>query len=671
MRKTYSHAMRKYITAAVVSAALMLVCAAVLAVFDVDRYIAATTLFCTGTATVIYVALLAKSRRNTIVKYLKNITAGDADLSENLITSVPLPMAVCSVDGTIRWYNDRFSKVFGGKKFEHENLDDCIESLRWSDVLKYPNGKGVMETIGERTYSIRWQIMRDNMAPNRIGEHYSVFFYLRDMTRELQLMENYDNERVDIAAINIDNIDEFFQKSDDDTADLASLKVRNAVAAWAKIAEGVLKKTERDKYFVAFEHKNLQKCIDDNFSVIENVVKVAEEFKFPISISIGIGTGGSLCENEKSARYALDLALGRGGGQVCVKDDKEFKFYGGRKVEYERSTRIKARSVSAALSELIKNSDNVILMGHKNPDYDCFGAAVGLSRAARCMGVSAYIVHEKVAPAVEHMYRELCESGDYTAMFVDESEAVEEITKDTLVIVLDTHRNSMVPAPKVLERAEKVVVIDHHRRSTEFISPCSLVYHEPYASSTCEMVTELLEYMDTGTQVTKLEAQCLYTGILMDTKNFMLKTGVRTFEAASYLRKLGLDTVAVRRMFSSRLEDYIVKSHIVSESVIAADGVAVSHTEISHINIRQLASQAADEMLNLEGVSASVVVFKTNTGVGYCARSIGTVNVQLIMEKLGGGGHMTVAGASIDGVDIEGGIEAAKKAINEYISERN
>lgn len=671
MRKTYSHAMRKYITTAVVSAVLMLILAAVFVVFDIDRYMAAGVLIIAAVAALVYVALLAKSRKNTIVKYLKNITANDADFSENLITSVPLPMAVCSVDGTIRWYNKRFSMVFGGKKFEHENLDDCIESLKWSDVLKYPNGKGVMETINERTYSIRWQIMRDNMAPNSIGEHFSVFFYLRDMTRELQLMENYDNERVDVAVINIDNIDEFFQKTDDDTADLASLKVRNAVAAWAKLAEGILKKTDRDKYFVAFEHKNLQKCIDDNVGIIENVVKIAEEFKFPFSISIGIGTGGTLTENEKSARNALDLALGRGGGQVCVKDDKEFKFYGGRKVEYERSTRIKAKSVSAALSELIKNSDNVILMGHRNPDYDCFGAAVGLSRAARCLGATPYIIREKVAPAVEHMYKELIESGDYDGMFVDEGEALEEITRNSLVIVLDTHRNSMVPAPKVLERAEKVVVIDHHRRSTEFISPCSLVYHEPYASSTCEMVTELLEYMETGTKVTKLEAQCLYTGILMDTKNFMLKTGVRTFEAASYLRKLGLDTVAVRRMFSSRLEDYIIKSHIVSTSTLAARNVAVSHTDINHVNIRQLASQAADEMLNLEGVAASVVVFKTNTGVGFSARSIGTVNVQLIMEKLGGGGHMTVAGAAIDGIDLNDGIEAAKVAINDYINERN
>lgn len=671
MKRTYSHAMRKYLTAAVTSAAIMMIFAAATIFLELNKYVIAGVEIGLAVLIVVYVGLLSKSRKNTIVRYLHNITGNEESLSENVITSVPLPMAVCSVDGTIRWYNDRFSNVFDGKRFEHESLDDCIKSLKWADVLKYPNGKeDVIEHIGDKTYSVKWCILKDNMEPNRIGEHYSVFFYLKDITEVRELRENYENERVDIAAISIDNIDEFLQKFDDDTAEATSSKIRGCIMSWAKMSDAVLKKLDRDKYFAGFEHQNLQKYIDDNFSIISNIVKIAEEVNFPLSVSIGIGTGGSLAENEVSARHALDLALGRGGGQVCIKYDTEFKFYGGRNVEYERSTRVKARSVATALGDFIKNSDRVIFMGHKTADYDCFGAAVGLQRAVRSLGAVPYIVHERVSPAVEHMYNELKGIEEYRGMFVDEYEVIDKVTPNTLLIVLDTHRPSMVPSEKLLEKAEKVVVIDHHRRSTEFISPCSLVYHEPYASSTCEMVTELLEYINIDDAITKVEAQCLYTGILMDTKNFMLKTGVRTFEAASYLRRQGLDTVSVRRMFSSSLEDYTQKSEIVGRSKMVTDEVAISMAYNTHPNMRVIASQAADEMLNLQKVKASVVVFPVDSGVGVSSRSLGTINVQLIMEKLGGGGHMTVAGATIDGCSVDEGVEVAKKAIKEYIEER-
>ncbi|MGM9936600.1 MAG: DHH family phosphoesterase, partial [Candidatus Ornithomonoglobus sp.] len=254
-------------------------------------------------------------------------------------------------------------------------------------------------------------------------------------------------------------------------------------------------------------------------------------------------------------------------------------------------------------------------------------------------------------------------------MFMDENEILEEVTKDTLLVVLDTHRPSMLPCPKLLEKVSKVVLIDHHRRSTEFISPCSLIYHEPYASSTCEMVTELIEYMGIGGAITKQEAQCLYTGIIMDTKNFMLKTGARTFEAASYLRKMGLDTVAVRRMFCTTKEDYTLKAEIVNSSVMIAENIAIGKTYKSYKNIRMVASQAADEMLNLNNVMASVVVYPAEGGTGFSARSVGTMNVQIIMEKLGGGGHATVSGAYIKGIDVDEGIKRAGAAVRSYLAD--
>lgn len=669
MKRTYVNVTHKYMVTAVASSVMMLVCALVALFWEKYIAIVAGAVFALGA--IVYITVVTRTRKRNIVKFLHHITGDDMDLSENLIMSVPMPLAVCSIDGVIRWYNDRFEGIFEDKKLPDESIEECITSLKWSDVLKFPNGRQTMEIIGENIYSVNWRIMKDRIKPNESGNHYSVFFYLKDITRECNLVRKYENERVDIATVNIDNFDEFMQKVDDEVAEMAASKVRAAVVNWAKSVDAVYKRLDRDRYFVAFEHQNMEKCIADNFSIIENVMKIAEEVKFPISISIGIGTGGSIGENEVTARHALDLALGRGGGQVCIKYDNEFKFYGGRNVEYERSTRVKARSVATALSDLIKNSDNVILTGHVSADYDSFGACVGLARAVREMGKNPYIIHERVAPAVEYMYDELKGVAEYASIFVDEIEVLEKITADTLLIVLDTHRQSMLPNQRLLERVEKVVLIDHHRRSTEFISPCSLVYHEPYASSACEMVTELLEYMNVGNAITKLDAQCLYTGILMDTKNFMLKTGVRTFEAASFLRRMGLDTVAVRRMFSNELDDYSKKSEIVTNSELINEEIAISKTYETYANQRVIASQAADEMLNLRKVKASVVVFPIEGGVGYCARSLGTVNVQLIMESIGGGGHMTVAGATVMGIDVDEGVEKVRIAIKEHLSERN
>ena len=667
MKKAYSHTMRKYMAAAITASLVLFICGLLL--IWPGMYIAAAVECVLGLALFVNVLLLGRKRKEIIAKYIHKALADDEGIAENAMTGVPMPMVICSIDGTIRWCNDLFRDIFPDRKLKYEVLDDCIPGLKWSYVLKYPSGQTHETVIGESVYRMQWYMIKDKIEPNKLGDHYSVFFYMKDITREKKLEIDYRNERIDVAVINIDNYDEFAQKANDDILEATSSKIRLAIAAWAKKSGAVLKKTDRDRYFVVFEHQYLAGYIENKFEVVEQIRKIAEEIKFPLSMSIGIGTGGSLSENESRSRHALDLALGRGGGQVCIKDDTQFKFYGGKTGEYERSTRVKARAVASALKDFIQNSDNVIFVGHSAADYDCFGAAVGLQRAVRIMGKTPYIVHERVAPAVDTMFSLLKDKEEYSGMFVDENEVFEEITPDTLLIVLDTHRPSMLPCEKILERVHKVVLIDHHRRSTEFISSCSLIYHEPYASSTCEMVTELLEYMGVGGDLTKEEAQCLYTGILMDTKNFILKTGVRTFEAASYLRKLGLDTVAVRRMFCSSREDYAMKSEIVNSSKIVSESVAVAKTHKTYRNMRMIASQAADDMLNLENVRASVVVYPAEGGSGFCARSLGGINVQLIMEKLGGGGHMTVSGAYIKGISVEDGVRAVEQAVIEYMNE--
>ena len=666
MKKAYSYAMRNYMSIAVAAAAVLVIAAAV--VIARGEIALGAVQGVIGVALFAHLMILGYKRKRDMVRYLRLVTKDETGLSENVLMSVPMPMAVCGIDGTVRWYNDKFSSIFGGT-LPYEILDDMIPELKWSDVLKNQKGKGIITELAGRIYSARWFVLRENRAQDDISAHYSVFFYLTDITREKQLEETCDKERADIAIINIDNYDDFSQKSDDDAMEAVCSKIRAAINVWAKKGRAVVKKTDSDRFFVVLEHRSLQGYIDEKFDVVENVRKAAEEAKIPLSISIGIGTGGNIEENETAARNALDMALGRGGDQVCIKDSDQFRFYAGKNREYERSTKVKARAVADALEEDIKGSDNVRMVGHRAADFDCFGAAIGLQRAVREHGKTPYIVRERVSPAIDKMYNAIKGIDEYSGMFVDENEVLEEVTPDSLLVILDTHRPSMLPCTKLLERVSKIILIDHHRRSTEFVSPCSLIYHEPYASSTCEMVTELLEYMSVGSKLTKTEAQCLYTGILMDTKNFILKTGVRTFEAASYLRKLGLDTVRVRKMFSTSIEDYAMKAEIVETARMAADGIAVAYTENSHRNIRVIASQAADDMLNLNDVSASVVVYPMNGGAGVSARSLGTINVQLITEKLGGGGHMTVSGAQLKGKSVPEGVRMVTDAIRVYAEE--
>ena len=429
-----------------------------------------------------------------------------------------------------------------------------------------------------------------------------------------------------------------------------------------------MKKTERDRYLVLFEHRYLKNCIQKKFDVIEKVRSLSDTVKMPVSVSIGVGVGGTILENNDYARAALDMALGRGGDQAAVKDASQYNFYGGISKDYEKSTRVKTRAFSVALKDFIKNSDKVIFMGHSALDYDAFGAAIGLQRAVRTLGKVPYIVFDN-SPAVKLMADDLNKIEEYRGMLISPEAAEDIITMNTLLVVLDTHRPSMMPNPELLKKTTKVVLIDHHRRSAEFLTDISLVYHEPYASSACEMATEILQYINDSKKLTAFEAKSLYVGILMDTKNFTVKTGVRTFEAASYLRRYGLNTSDVRRLFNSDKEDFLRKAEIIKKSVSVNDKFLVSVCDNVYPNMKVISSQAADDMLNISGVSAAFVLYPLENEVCLSARSLGDVNVQLIAEKLGGGGHSTVAGAQLKINNLNKAFDMLKKAINEYIEE--
>lgn len=611
--------------------------------------------------------VISKRNKKDFSDYVKMITSQKEGMSSDAISKFPLPMAVLQINGQISWYNDLFMEMLGSSDLYNIVIGDVMPELKWSDVLKSTNGIYTYATYKGHHYNVVGDIIK-NSASSSDSPNFSVLLYFIDKTEIETLRKRYDDEKTDIAIVNIDNYDEIFQKLDDSECQQTMAKINKYIIGWVSESKGVMKKTERDRYIVFFEHRYLSEYIKNKFDVLEKVRRLGDALKMPITISIGIGVGGSIQENDAYARAALDIALGRGGDQAAVKDPSQYNFYGGIAKDYERSTRVKTRSFAVALKDFIANSDKVIFMGHSGLDYDSFGAAIGLQRAVRTLGKEPYIVFDH-SPAVKKLADETVKFDEYRGMLISPEMADGIITMNTLLVVLDTHRPSLLPDPGLLEKTTKVVVIDHHRRSTEFISNVSLIYHEPYASSACEMATEILQYIDDNKNMNSFEAKALYMGMLMDTKNFSVKTGVRTFEAASYLRRYGLNTSEVRSLFGVDKQEYILRAEIIKNSRSIGDNILVGVCEKEYPNLKVVSSQAADEMLNLNGTTAAFVIYPMDGQMCVSARSLGGINVQLITEKLGGGGHATVAGAQLETNDANKALTMLSSAIEEYLNE--
>ncbi len=665
MRKYYGQITKSYTKAAVISALLLIIGAVLFFVTKNEIVILLEAV--SGAGIFGTVLLLNRRRRESVNNFLAMMAKNSNSVSSNVMGSVPIPVVVTHIDGSVFWYNEKFSELFSNKDLFGISVETIIYDLKWSDVLKSTSFYEKQVKVGENKYSLLAHTIQNKTSGISDEDKVSVYIYLIDMTAETELREMYENDKTDIAIINIDNYDDVLQRVNDNDQQHIISQIRRCVNEWGEEGSALVKSVDRDRYYVFFEHRYLSDYIEKKFDILYRVRKVGEEIKLPVSISIGIGVGKTLAETDSYARSALDMALGRGGDQVSIKDETQFSFYGSKARDYEKSTRVKTRAFASALKDFIKSSDKVIFMGHSNADYDSFGAAMGLQRAVRTMGKKPYIIYDNNSPAIGKLFDELHTVQEYKGMYVSGENALELLTPDTLLVVLDTHRPSMLPCPQLAERAAKVVLIDHHRRSTDFINPCSLIYHEPYASSTCEMATELLEYMNLSSSLTTTEAECLYTGILMDTKNFIVKTGVRTFEAASHLKRLGLNTIDIKKLFNVNKDEYDRRADIVRTADMVAPKIAVAKTYQKLPNIRVVASQAADEMLNIADTHASIVVYPIDNNVGISARSLGDINVQLIMEYLGGGGHSTVAGAQVKDKNVDMVVDEVTEAVSKYL----
>lgn len=468
--------------------------------------------------------------------------------------------------------------------------------------------------------------------------------------------------------IEVDNLDEVIKTMLEDKRPLLIAEIERAVNGFGQNMNAMLKKYSSNKYVLTIQDKYIQKEMDKKFDILDTVREIDEGNQMSVTLSIGVGRGGETpLDNYNLALSAKELALGRGGDQVVVKSKDKLSFYGGKTKEVEKRTKVRARVIAQALSDLIKESSKIYIMGHKNIDIDCMGAAVGINSVVRMLGKECSIIIDSQSSGIKHILRWFREDSDYDNIFINYDEANNVIDEDALLILVDVHNKGYVQSMDLVSSFNRLVIIDHHRKAKDFIEGALISYIEPYASSTSELVTEMIQYMTENPRLKPIEAEALLAGICIDTKNFYFKTGVRTFEAAAFLRKLGADTVNIKKVFGDDLDTYIKRSEIMKSAKIINDiAIAICPPGMAD-NV--LAAQAADELLNITGIQASFVLVKIEEDIIISGRSLNKVNVQLILESLGGGGHMNMAGAKLEHTTYEEAEERLREAIDKYLRE--
>lgn len=605
-------------------------------------------------------------RHKEITKYIENLTLNIDTATKDTLLNFPMPLVVTEIDGTIIWYNSSSKEMFGGVELLEKTIHSFVKDLDPNNIGNEQINFSKEIVISGRHYNVLGNFVKVDSKIDEDG--FIILLYFIDNTELVEMKKQYCDEKAVIGLIVIDNYDELMQSTDDSKRPQMLAEIDSKITHWADNTGSIIKKFERDRYLFIFEHKYMKEFEDKKFEILDCVKEINVGNKIPVTLSLGFGLNGkSFWENFKYANASIDIALGRGGDQVVIKDNKDFTFYGGRSRELEKRTRVKARVIAYALRELIDQASNVLIMGHYNCDIDCLGASLGIYRVAKNRNKEVYIVLNNSNPTIDKFVSKIEKSNEYENIFIATNDALDKLSKKTLLIIVDTHRPKYTEAAELIRYTDQIVVIDHHRRGTDYIKEAVLTYHETYASSTCELVTEILQYVEEKIKLKPIEAEALYAGIVVDTKNFTFKTGVRTFEAAAFLRRQGVDTVSVKQLFQNDIDTYIDISETVKDAEILMDSIAVSICSPIVKNPALIAAQAADQLVSLTGVTAAFVLSNNNGSIFISGRSLGDVNVQVILEKLGGGGHMTVAGAQLQGISMEEAKEKLKNAVLEYM----
>lgn len=617
-------------------------------------------IFLLALSAIAYIAIwyirLSKNMSNYMVEYsmasenTQNIFSQDLDI----------PYALMDKKGIIAWRNRAFNGLVQKDRLSKKDIHAMFENITPSDIENISDKADFHGEYQGKKYRIR-------ITRLYIEESFVYTVCLFDETDLVDLRIQKENSRFVVGLIYMDNYDEAMESVEEVRRSLLEALIDRKINQYINGFNGIVKKLEKDKFFFIIKKEDLDSAISVRFDILEDVKTVNIGNEMSITLSIGIGYGSeNLARNYELARMAMDMALGRGGDQAVVKTEDDIRYFGGKAQTVEKQTRVKARVKAHAFKELLENKDKVIIMGHKMLDMDAFGAAIGIWRIATHLNKKAYILRSDVNPSVRPMIEKFKAPEYPEDLFMSEEKALNSLTNDSLVVVVDVNRPSITEGPSLLKKAKNIVVLDHHRQSSEIITNATLSYVETFASSACEMVSEIVQYISDDIKLKTLEADAMYAGIVIDTQNFNVQTGVRTFEAAAFLKRSGADVTRVRKMFREDAADYLAKAEAIHNAEIYENYYAISECDSANTASPTLVcAQAANDLLNIKGIKASFVLTLYNDVIYISARSMDEVNVQTIMEKLGGGGHRSVAGAQIK----EGSIEDAKNLVKKVLKE--
>ncbi len=589
-------------------------------------------------------------------EYIEGLSFDVESASHNSVLKSPFPMAILRENGEIMWYNDSLATLLPQGDYIGKIFNQVFSEFAIS-----PESESITEIIlQERDFTI-YSVLADE---SKSSEERVYVYYFIETTELCQLKQKYEEDMIVKGYIYVDNLDEITKHISDSERAVIASQTEKLISDFVGMHQGVLNKFDRDRYSFIMERKFFEEILKNKIPILKEVKNIETFDSLPVTLSIGIGVGESLGETENFSRVALDMALGRGGDQAVIKKGNDFTYFGGQNRETEKRTKVRSRIIALSFKEMVAEADKVIIMGHKSADMDSLGSCLGLARIASAYDKPAYIIIDESNVNTEAVFQKTHLDKDFENTFVTPAQAEMLIDSNTLVAVVDTHKASLTAAPEILTKDVKIFLVDHHRKGADFIYDAQLTFHEPYASSTCELVVEMLQYLDDKVKLKRLEAESLYAGILIDTQNFSMKTGVRTFEAASYLRKTGMEPGVAKNLIKADFDNYIKVSEIVRSAEIYKDSIAIVRYYGEEENSIFIA-QAADDLIDIKGIEAAFVIFRRGEDTIISARSNGKINVQVIMEKMGGGGHQLVAGCQSKELTVDRAIMQIKEILDE------
>jgi len=622
--------------------------------------------------------------RKAIATEMVHYAMDFSQVQKQLVKEMSLPYAILDVDGSLQWGNDAFLEIINEKRAVRKPITAFFPDITVDKLPEREVDENIHISYNNQDYRV---ILRKMVSPSFDGSGWRsddsplkawssrnalIALYMYDETEIISLLKVNKEQKLVSGLLYIDNYDEALETIDEVRRSLLTALVDRKINKYMQSIDAVIKKIEKDKYFFVFQQKYLPYVQSNKFSILEEVrgVNIGNEMSVTISIGIGVDAD-TYVSGYEFARAAIDLALARGGDQAVVKQKEKIAYYGGKSIQMEKNTRVKARVKAHAFRELVENKDKIVIMGHKIGDVDSLGAAVGVYRIAKTFNKKAHIVINEVTTSLRPMLNRFIGNPDYEEdMFLNNEQVKEIVDLNTLLVIVDVNRPSYTECSELLDYTKTVVIFDHHRQTNEAIDSAVLSYIEPYASSTSEMIAEILQYIGGNLKLKTVEADALYAGIMIDTNNFLTKTGVRTFEAAAFLRRNGADVTRIRKLFRSEIIDYKTKADAIINTEIFREGFAISVCASSEVGSPTiLGAQVANELLNISGIKASFVLTEYNDQIYISARSIDEANVQVIMEKLGGGGHLSVAGAQLENTTMEEAISLIKATLDNMIEE--